>query len=152
MRLLPVCYSLLSDFTRFTKTDKPPLRYQQLDLGHVLRLVMAKQNNNSGWDPVLIISQVIRATEYFRYLCLRDNQQIISLQALHYLVLSMMVSPLLALFAESSSLEYEGGAANVGMHTTYQLHCSLMALSSLSRHDYGLEANGRTSDHRCFIR
>ena len=117
MRLLPVCYSLLSDFTKFTKTDKPPLRYQQLDLGHVLRLVMAKQNNNSGWDPVLIISQVIRTTEYFRYLYLRDNQQIISLQALHYLVLSMMVSPLLALFAESSSLEYEGGAANVGMHT-----------------------------------
>ena len=117
MRLLPVCYSLLSDLTRPTKTDKPPPRYQQLDLGHVLRLVMAKQNNNSGWDPVLIISQVIRTTKYFRYLCLRNHQQIISLQALHYLVLSMMVSPLLALFAESSSLEYEGGAANVGMHT-----------------------------------
>ncbi|KAI0091442.1 integral membrane protein S linking to the trans Golgi network-domain-containing protein [Irpex rosettiformis] len=58
---------------------------------------MAKQNNSSGWDPVLIISQII------------------SLQALHYLTLAVTVSPLLSLFAEPSYLEYEGGAANVGM-------------------------------------
>ncbi|KAJ3558703.1 hypothetical protein NM688_g761 [Phlebia brevispora] len=44
-----------------------------------------------------------------------DLAQIISMQTLHYLTLAILIPPLLALFAESSALEYEGGAANVGM-------------------------------------
>ncbi|KAF9030375.1 hypothetical protein BDZ89DRAFT_911077, partial [Hymenopellis radicata] len=51
----------------------------------------------TNWDPILLISQII------------------SLQTLHYLTLSLLVPPLLAIFAEPSSLNYEGGAANVGM-------------------------------------
>ncbi|GJE93849.1 hypothetical protein PsYK624_100130 [Phanerochaete sordida] len=58
---------------------------------------MVKQSSSAGWDPVLIVSQII------------------SLQTLHYVTLAVLLPPLLALFAESSSLEYEGGAANVGM-------------------------------------
>ncbi|KAI5120960.1 hypothetical protein M0805_001664 [Coniferiporia weirii] len=50
-----------------------------------------------GWDPVLIISQIV------------------SLQALHYLTLSLLIPPLLWVFAEPNALAYEGGAANVGM-------------------------------------
>ncbi|KAH9945745.1 integral membrane protein S linking to the trans Golgi network-domain-containing protein [Amylocystis lapponica] len=49
------------------------------------------------WDPVLLISQIV------------------SIQTLHYLTLAVLVPPLLTIFAESSSLEYYGGAANVGM-------------------------------------
>ncbi|KAI0924342.1 hypothetical protein AcW2_005245 [Taiwanofungus camphoratus] len=52
---------------------------------------------SSGWDPVLLISQIV------------------AMQTLHYLTLSILVPPMLSVFAESSSLEYEGGAANVGM-------------------------------------
>ncbi|EKM50721.1 uncharacterized protein PHACADRAFT_264163 [Phanerochaete carnosa HHB-10118-sp] len=37
------------------------------------------------------------------------------MQTLHYLTLAFLTPPLLTLFAEPSSLEYEGGAANVGM-------------------------------------
>jgi len=51
----------------------------------------------SSWDPVLLISQII------------------SMQTLHYLTLSLLIPPLLAVFAEPTSLMYEGGAANVGM-------------------------------------
>ncbi|KAI9567076.1 integral membrane protein S linking to the trans Golgi network-domain-containing protein [Boletus coccyginus] len=51
----------------------------------------------SNWDPVLLISQII------------------SMQTLHYLTLSFLIPPLLAVFAEPTSLMYEGGAANVGM-------------------------------------
>ncbi|KAF8957142.1 integral membrane protein S linking to the trans Golgi network-domain-containing protein [Flammula alnicola] len=51
----------------------------------------------SNWDPVLLLSQIF------------------SMQTLHYLTLSVIVPPLLATFAESSSLNYEGGAASVGM-------------------------------------
>ncbi|KIP05560.1 hypothetical protein PHLGIDRAFT_74075 [Phlebiopsis gigantea 11061_1 CR5-6] len=58
---------------------------------------MAKQNASSGWDPVLIISQII------------------SIQTLHYVTLAFLIPPLLSLFAEPSSLDYEGGATNVGM-------------------------------------
>lgn len=36
------------------------------------------------------------------------------MQALHYLTLSVIIPPLLAAFAERSSLQYEGGAASVG--------------------------------------
>ena len=51
----------------------------------------------TGWDPILIISQII------------------ALQTLHYVTLSLLVPPLLVMFADPGSLEYEGGAANVGM-------------------------------------
>lgn len=40
--------------------------------------------------------------------------QIIAMQALHYLTLSLLIPPLLWLFAEPNTLTYEGGAANVG--------------------------------------
>lgn len=36
------------------------------------------------------------------------------MQCLHYLTLATLIPPLLAVFAESTSLEYEGGSANVG--------------------------------------
>ncbi|KAF8184487.1 integral membrane protein S linking to the trans Golgi network-domain-containing protein [Pholiota molesta] len=51
----------------------------------------------SNWDPILLLSQIF------------------SMQTLHYLTLSVIIPPLLAAFAEPSSLKYEGGAANVGM-------------------------------------
>jgi len=38
----------------------------------------------------------------------------VSMQSLHYLTLAILVPPLLSMFAESTSLNYEGGAANVG--------------------------------------
>ena len=47
--------------------------------------------------------------------------QIVSMQTLHYLTLSIIIPPLLAIFAEPKSLAYEGGAANVG---NYDLPCS----------------------------
>ncbi|EPQ56198.1 hypothetical protein GLOTRDRAFT_110702 [Gloeophyllum trabeum ATCC 11539] len=37
------------------------------------------------------------------------------MQTLHYLTLSLITPPLLAVFADPDSLEFEGGAANVGM-------------------------------------
>lgn len=37
-----------------------------------------------------------------------------AVQSLHYLTLALLVPPLLSLFAEPGSLEYEGGAFNVG--------------------------------------
>ena len=37
-----------------------------------------------------------------------------SMQSFHYLTLAILVPPLLSMFAESTSLNYEGGAANVG--------------------------------------
>ena len=40
--------------------------------------------------------------------------QIVSMQILHYLTLSIIIPPLLAIFAEAKSLAYEGSAANVG--------------------------------------
>ncbi|KJA22835.1 hypothetical protein HYPSUDRAFT_66799 [Hypholoma sublateritium FD-334 SS-4] len=51
----------------------------------------------SNWDPILLLSQIF------------------AMQALHYITLSFIIPPLLAAFAEPSSLRYEGGAANVGM-------------------------------------
>ena len=66
----------------------------------------------SSWDPVLLISQV------FLSLCHVNRStrcQIISMQTLHYLTLSLLIPPLLAAFAEPTSLMHEGGAANVGM-------------------------------------
>ncbi|KAH6915687.1 integral membrane protein S linking to the trans Golgi network-domain-containing protein [Coprinopsis sp. MPI-PUGE-AT-0042] len=52
---------------------------------------------NSNWDPILLISQIV------------------SMQTLHYLTLCLLVPPLLNLFAEPISLNYEGGASNIGM-------------------------------------
>jgi len=51
----------------------------------------------SNWDPILLLSQIV------------------SMQTLHYLTLSLIVPPLLAAFADKTSLDYEGGAASVGM-------------------------------------
>jgi len=52
---------------------------------------------NTNWDPVLLMAQIV------------------SMQTLHYLTLSVLIPPLLTMFADSSSLLYEGGAASVGM-------------------------------------
>ncbi|KAF5379516.1 hypothetical protein D9615_006520 [Tricholomella constricta] len=52
---------------------------------------------NTNWDPILLISQIV------------------SIQTLHYLTLSILVPPLLSFFAETTSLSYEGGAASIGM-------------------------------------
>jgi len=52
---------------------------------------------NTTWDPVLLIAQIV------------------SMQTLHYLTLSILIPPLLSLFAEPNSLLYEGGASSVGM-------------------------------------
>ena len=59
---------------------------------------MAQQKTlaNSTWDPVLLISQIV------------------SIQTLHYLTLSLLIPPLLTLLAEPNELDYEGGAASVG--------------------------------------
>lgn len=66
----------------------------------------------SRWDPVLLISQVFLS---FCHVNCLARRQIISMQTLHYLTLSLLIPPLLAVFAEPTSLMYEGGAANVGM-------------------------------------
>ncbi|EPQ27110.1 uncharacterized protein PFL1_05392 [Pseudozyma flocculosa PF-1] len=46
---------------------------------------------------------------------IRILSQIISLQALHYLVLSVLIPPLLALFSSQTQLTFEGGPTQVGM-------------------------------------
>ncbi|EGF98192.1 uncharacterized protein MELLADRAFT_96110 [Melampsora larici-populina 98AG31] len=61
---------------------------------------LAKETKNfriQGWDPILIITQILL------------------LQSLHYLTLSILIPPLLTIFAKPIPLEYEGGPANVGM-------------------------------------
>lgn len=50
-----------------------------------------------GWDPVRIVSQIV------------------AFQTVHYLILATLVPPLLAIFAETSSLMFEGGPTQVGM-------------------------------------
>ncbi|KAF8997823.1 integral membrane protein S linking to the trans Golgi network-domain-containing protein, partial [Cyathus striatus] len=55
------------------------------------------------WDPILLIAQIV------------------AMQALHYIVMSVLVPPLLAAFAEPDGLAYEGGAANVGMIMDWRL-------------------------------
>ena len=47
-------------------------------------------------------------------LLINPTNQIITVQALHYLTLSLLIPPLLWFFAEPNTLIYEGGAANVG--------------------------------------
>ncbi|TFK19412.1 hypothetical protein FA15DRAFT_760054 [Coprinopsis marcescibilis] len=56
-----------------------------------------KSSTNGNWDPLLLISQIV------------------SMQTLHYLTLCILVPPLLTIFAEPISLNYEGGASNIGM-------------------------------------
>jgi len=57
-----------------------------------------KYNATSAtWDPVLLISQIV------------------TIQAIHYLVISLIVPGLLHLYANRELLLYEGGAMNVGM-------------------------------------
>jgi len=51
----------------------------------------------SNWDPILLVSQIV------------------SMQTLHYLTLCVITPPLLASLADPTSLNYEGGAASVGM-------------------------------------
>ncbi|KAJ8293762.1 Protein SYS1 [Rhodotorula toruloides] len=50
-----------------------------------------------GWDPVLIVSQIV------------------SLQALHYLVLSLVLPALLTIFSSSDLLQYEGGGTSIAL-------------------------------------
>ena len=77
---------------------------------------MTKQDSSTtGWDPVLLISQVCVLA--LSSLSSSYSVQIISIQTLHYLTLAILIPPLLAVFAEPSSLDYEGGATNVGMNT-----------------------------------
>ncbi|KAK7015144.1 hypothetical protein VNI00_019192 [Paramarasmius palmivorus] len=59
-------------------------------------MARTKSNTSTTWDPVLLISQII------------------SLQALHYLVLSLLIPPLLHIFADKDKLNWAGGASGVG--------------------------------------
>ncbi|KIJ55117.1 hypothetical protein M422DRAFT_239743 [Sphaerobolus stellatus SS14] len=58
---------------------------------------MSSSRARNGWDPWLIIAQII------------------TMQAIHYFTLCLLVPLLLNVFAEPRALEYDGGAANVGM-------------------------------------
>lgn len=90
-----------------------------------------------GWDPILILSQV-------RASLLRPRQhlaneptppspwgppQIVSLQALHYLSLSLLLPPLLSLFASPTLLSYEGGAASISMIMDWREFSGLSTVS-----------------------
>jgi hypothetical protein len=69
----------------------------------------------TNWDPILLISQESTYVDSERPTNEFSLLQIVSMQTLHYLTLSVLIPPLLNLFAEPNSLNYEGGAANVGM-------------------------------------
>jgi hypothetical protein len=59
----------------------------------------------------------ITGTHSYAFLTQKNRHkivQIVSIQSLHYLTLSLLVPPLLSIFAQSTSLNYEGGAAYVG--------------------------------------
>lgn len=71
----------------------------------------------SNWDPVLLVSQACLLF-LAREASLTLLSQIVSMQTLHYLTLSIIIPPLLAVFAEEKSLTYEGGAANIGKLST----------------------------------
>lgn len=58
---------------------------------------MPPQKTSSSWDPLLLISEIV------------------SMQSLHYLTLSVIVPPFLSFLAEPTSLDYEGGASSIGM-------------------------------------
>ncbi|KAK4690030.1 protein SYS1, partial [Tremellales sp. Uapishka_1] len=75
-----------------------------------------------GWDPVLIICQIV------------------SLQTLHYLVLSLLLPPLLASFTAPSLLLYSGGPSTVSHILDWRELASRPTVSSASFP--GLEAKG----------
>ncbi|KXN86210.1 hypothetical protein AN958_10398 [Leucoagaricus sp. SymC.cos] len=79
---------------------------------------------NRNWDPVLLISQIV------------------SLQSLHYFTLSLFVVPLLNLFAEQTSLAYEGGAASVGMVMDWREMAGKPTIRGLNGTSYGYVWSG----------
>ena len=86
---------------------------------------------HSSWDPLLLISQVSISIPH-SFVHALDNfvSQIVSVQTLHYVTLSILIPPLLSIFAEPNSLNYEGGAANVGMKGLLSTVESFLTLSS----------------------
>jgi hypothetical protein len=73
-----------------------------------------ERRQRADWDPALIIAQV--SIQNLQVEDAIDSvRQIVSLQAAHYLVLCITTPLLLIIFAEKGSLEYEGGALNIGM-------------------------------------
>lgn len=80
----------------------------------------------SNWDPILLITQIV------------------SLQSLHYLTLSFFVVPLLHIFAEQTSLAYEGGAASVGMVMDWREMAGKPTIRGLNGTSYGYAwSNGK---------
>ncbi|KAA1067787.1 hypothetical protein PGT21_016946 [Puccinia graminis f. sp. tritici] len=69
-----------------------------------------------GWDPVLIISQIL------------------AIQALHYLLLSLITPPLLRAFARPDQLELEGGSQNVAMIIDWRAMSGATTLHSPHAH------------------
>ena len=77
-----------------------------------------------GWDPVLIISQV-RPSPHPLSLAEEGTSssiltkspywQIVALQALHYLFLSLVLPPILSVFCTTPSLDYEGGSTSIAL-------------------------------------
>jgi protein SYS1 len=53
----------------------------------------------------------------------------VSIQALHYLALCVLIPPLLSLFTNSEALEYEGGAATVSMVMDWREMAGLPTIS-----------------------
>ena len=98
----------------------------------------------TNWDPALLVSQ---ASFHFRAeKALLTVLQIVSMQTLHYLTLSIITPPLLSIFAEAKSLAYEGGPANIGDY--FALHCCGKLNLMADRYDHGLAGNGWASDSK----
>lgn len=74
-----------------------------------------------GWDPVLIISQIL------------------AIQALHYVILSIITPPMLKVFAKPGPLEYEGGSKNVAMIIDWRAMAGLTTLHGLPPGSPGAE-------------
>lgn len=72
------------------------------------------------------------------------------MQTLHYITLSIFIPPLLTVFAEPTSLAYEGGASNIGSSTLTFVSHSLFTRTGF-RNDYGLERNGRKTHSSGYI-
>lgn len=79
-----------------------------------------------GWDPVLIVSQVrpcpdpLLSREREHQVApilttLLTRSQIVALQALHYLFLSLVLPPILSIFCTAPSLDYEGGSTSIAL-------------------------------------
>ncbi|KAI9632698.1 integral membrane protein S linking to the trans Golgi network-domain-containing protein [Dioszegia hungarica] len=66
-----------------------------------------------GWDPVLIICQVSSFSPLDHKVSFTDPRQIVSLQAIHYLTLSLLTPSLLSLLTSPPLLEYSGGPSTV---------------------------------------